>query len=282
MWRMKVYSIIFTVFFCLLFSHIALAEKRVALVIGNSDYQHISKLSNPQNDAILMRETLVKLGFEVEVATNLSQKGMKVAFANFTRKLKSYGRDTIALVFYAGHGTQVEGVNYLIPVDAKIEAETDFDIHAFAANDLLASLQKTKNRINIIIFDACRDNPFGLSRSGSRGLAMMRAPEGSLISFSSAPGRTAQDGKGENSPFSAALARHILTPGITFERVLKRVGKDVRKVTNNRQRPWWNRDIYDDLYLNPAKASSVENNNKLKDECSGPDKPLTCLGFKRN
>lgn len=243
----------------------AQAEKRVALVIGNSAYQHIGKLQNPANDADLMERTLKQLGFEVIVAKDVTQSGMKLAISQYARKVNSYGTDTIGLVFYAGHGVQVDGLNYLIPVDAKITSEAEVSIWAFPANDLLYAMGKLGNRVNIIVFDACRNNPYRrLFRSATSGLASMVAPQGSFIAFSAQPGAVAADGTGKNSPFTQSLAKHLLTRQLKIDDVLKRVGRDVYRSTRKKQRPWLQTDIYEELCLAGACGSTGKSNKELE------------------
>ena len=224
-------------------------QSRVALVIGNSAYEHTTTLKNPRNDAILFGSTLEKLGFEVILETDLSLKAMQRAMRTYLAKLDAGGEDAVGLVYYAGHGLQVEGINYLVPVDAKIEREGDVAIETVSASKLLSGLRLAKNNLNIIILDACRNNPYrGFSRSSSRGLARLDAPKGSYIVFATAPGDIAADGAGDNSPFTTALSQYMSTPGLNVEQIIKRVGRSVSKVTNGRQRPWLSSSVYDDFF----------------------------------
>ena len=204
------------------------AEKRVALVIGNSAYKHTRPLANPENDAKLIASVLSKQGFEVLQHTNLSYKAMKHAVRDFTSRLEAYGKDTVGFFYYAGHGIRVGGNNYLIPIDAKIETEAHIDIEDINSTSIMSALKIASNRPNIIVLDACRNNPYrGKFRSSARGLARMDAPIGSLIAYSTAPGEVALDGDGANSPYATALADVIAKPGLKIEEVFKRVRERV-------------------------------------------------------
>lgn len=239
-----------TVCLMLISLNVAMAQQsRVALVIGNSSYAHTTSLKNPKNDAVLFGGTLEKLGFEVILATDLGLKAMQRAIRTYLAKLDAGGEDAVGLVYYAGHGLQVEGVNYLVPVDAKIEREGDVAIETISASQLLSGLRLAKNNLNIIILDACRNNPYrGFSRGASRGLARLDAPKGSYIVFATAPGDVAADGADDNSPFTTALSQYMATPGLNVEQIIKRVGRSVSKVTDGRQRPWLSSSVYEDFF----------------------------------
>ena len=217
-----------------------LAEKRIALVIGNGAYgKAIGALPNPPNDARLMARSLRSIGFEVIEHINIDQKAMKRAISRFGKALSTAGKDAVGLFYYAGHGVQVDGANYLVPLKVNIETEADVDIEAVSANGVLGQMAYADNRLNIIIMDACRNNPFKRGfRSVSRGLARMNASRGTLIAYATAPGDVAADGKGGNSPYTAALSKVILTPGLTVERVFKEVRNQVVAITNSAQVPW--------------------------------------------
>jgi uncharacterized caspase-like protein len=229
----------------------ALAEKRIALVIGNSDYT-FAPLSNPKNDASLMTETLKGLGFEVITAINATQKGMKKSIKSFGKKLNSAGQDGVGLFYYAGHGVQVNGANFLIPTDAQIETEADVDIDAINAQSVLSMMEYSGARLSFVIMDACRNNPFKRSfRSGARGLAKMEAPTGSLIAYATAPGDVASDGTGNNSPYTTALVQKMNTPGLSVERMFREVRNSVRSETKNSQTPWESSSLTGgDFYFN--------------------------------
>lgn len=212
---------------------------RVALVIGNGTYPKVGSLRNPPNDARLMAGTLRQLGFDVIERIDADQKTMKRAVKAFGNKLEQAGKDAIGLFYYAGHGVQVGGVNYMIPVNVDIEDEADVDIEAVSANAVQGNMAFAGNRLNIIILDACRNNPFKRSfRAAGRGLAEMNATKGTLIAYATAPGDVAADGGGANSPYTDALSRAMLTPGVTVERAFKQARNNVVAATNGNQVPW--------------------------------------------
>jgi uncharacterized caspase-like protein len=220
-------------------THALPSEKRVALVIGNGAYPNVGELPNPPNDAKLMAKTLRALDFDVIERVNAGQKDMKRAIKLFGEKLEAAGKDAVGLFYFAGHGVQVRGVNYLIPVNVEIEDEGDVDIEAVSATAVQDQMRYAGNRLNLIVMDACRNNPFKRSfRSASRGLARMDATKGTLIAYATSPGDVAADGSGENSPYTEALSKALLTPGLTVERVFKEVRNSVVAATNNRQVPW--------------------------------------------
>ena len=205
------------------------ASKRIALVIGNADYgADIGTLGNPINDAELVGDGLRKVGFDVMVVEDADQNEMKRAIAEFGKRLFAAGKDTIGLFYYAGHGIQVRGTNYLIPINAKIESEQDVDIEAVAAETVLRQMDFADSQLNIIVLDACRNNPLARSaRSNSRGLARMDAPTGSFIAYSTAPGAVALDGSSRNSPFAEAFAKELQQPGAEISETFRKVRTSV-------------------------------------------------------
>ncbi len=214
------------------------AKNRVALVIGNAAYKR-SALANPVNDAKLMAERLKAQGFEVSASFDAGQSGMKRAVQTFAASLRERGKDAVAFIFYAGHGVQVKGENYLIPVDEQIKSEADVDIDAVSLSSIMSMLENTQTQLAIVVLDACRDNPFGYARGGLRGLARVDAPSGSLVAFSTAPGKAALDGPDDgNSHYTAALAQAMAEPGLKIEEVFKRVRIAVREKTKGEQTPW--------------------------------------------
>lgn len=228
-------------------------EARTALVIGNAAYDR-GPLRNPVNDADSMSEMLTETGFEVRTHTDVSQKEMKRAVRDFGRKIRGSGG--VGLFFYAGHGMQVNGKNYLIPVDAKIESEEDVDIEAVTVNAVLAQMDAADNRLNIVVLDACRNNPFARAyRSSSRGLALMDAPQGTLIAYATAPGAVADDGDGTNGIFTAALLRHARTKGAGIEEVFKAARVDVRRATDSAQTPWESSSLTGHFYFVPDESA---------------------------
>lgn len=225
------------------------AEKKLALLVGNATYQK-SPLKNPVNDARSMEIALKELGFDVMKYENLDQNGLKRAMDDFGQKLKTY---QVGLFFYAGHGLQVKGNNYLVPVNANIQEETDVELECVDAGRLLTRMETAGSRVNIVIMDACRDNPFERSWSRStkgNGLASMDAPIGSIVCYSTAPGKTASDGSGTNGLYTQELLKHLKTPNLTLEEVFKRVRIGVITESNKQQLPWESSSLTGDFYFN--------------------------------
>jgi len=222
-------------------------KERLALVIGNASYTE-GPLRNPVNDSRLIADTLRKVGFEVLEYENMSQREMKRAIRTFGDKLDGLSEDAVGLVYYSGHGIQADNTNYLIPVDAKISSEADLDIEAVSASSILKQMEFARNGLNIVILDACRNNPYGRSfRSASKGLARMDAPVGSIVAYATSPGNVAYDGSGNNSPYTKALAEAILEEGLKIEELLKRVRILVAEDTNNKQIPWESSSLIGDF-----------------------------------
>lgn len=217
------------------------AEHRIALVIGNAAYAD-TPLANPVNDATDMAAKLQTLGFAVQLETDATLRTMQNDVRSFTGKITS--ADTVALFYYSGHGIQYEGQNYLVPVGSDIQAVDELPSTAFNVDFLYNKLQNTAAGTNIIILDACRNNPFkGFSRSAERGLTVtIRQPSSSVIVYSTAPGQTARDGDGRNGTFTAALLRHMTDPE-DIELMLRSVRDEVNKETNGEQIPWTNSSL---------------------------------------
>jgi hypothetical protein len=218
----------------------AIAEARIALIIGNAEYSgSLSPLSNPVNDAALMEDTLEAVGFEVISVRDASQKEMKRAIGRFGAAIASGGADVTALFYYAGHGLQVDGTNYLVPVTAEIEQEGDVDLESVPAESVLSQMEHAGAKTSIVILDACRNNPLSRSfRSATRGLARMETPNGSFLAYSTAPGDVAADGDGRNSPFAKALAAEMLKPNQAIEETFRNVRIKVMQETQQKQTPW--------------------------------------------
>ncbi len=230
----------------------AVPEPRVALVIGNSAYS-ATPLKNPENDARLIAETLRSLGFQVIERTNVSQKGMRRLFGDFGDALEDAGPDSVGLFYFSGHGVQVRGANFLIPTDAVIERERDVKIEAVSADEVLSMLSFAENRLNIVILDACRNNPYAQRfKSPGRGLARMDAPRGTMVAYATAPGQVARDGKGTNSPYTAALAAEMRKRGVPVEQMFKQVRVAVMGETKDKQVPWEASSLTGSFYFNPA------------------------------
>jgi len=234
----------------------ALASDRVALVIGNGAYK-TSPLKNPANDARDMAAALKGMGFDVTAITDATLQQMENAVREFGAKLRNGG---VGLFYYAGHGMQVAGENYLIPVDTKIEGEADVKFGALNAGKVLARMEDAGNELNIVALDACRTNPFAKSfRSSEPGLARMDAPKGSLIAYATAPGRVAADsgGTGRNGIYTGFLLQHMHTPGLKIEEILKRVRVDVVRTTADKQVPWESSSLIGDFFFVRAHAGQA-------------------------
>jgi hypothetical protein len=219
----------------------ASADRRVALVIGNSSYKSVTPLNNPKNDARLIADTLRELGFTLvgdSAQLDLDKGGIDRAVQSFGSLL--VGAD-VALFYYSGHGMQVHGANYLVPIDANPKREVDVDFQMLDAKLVLRQMEAAGTKLNLVILDACRNNPFGgrsLRAIEVVGLAQMQAPEGTLISFATQPGAVAQDGTGDDSPYTNALAQTIRKPGLGIFDAFNEVGLAVMQETGNSQQPW--------------------------------------------
>jgi hypothetical protein len=236
----------------------ASAESRIALIIGNSNYARASlRLANPVNDAAAMQRALQQAGFETIVKLNASRLDFYRAVEEFSAKI---GRDpnSVGLFYYAGHGVQSEGVNYLIPVDALIESDADLEADAFDVARVLRGMRAAQNEMNIVILDACRDNPLPRTTRGiERGLARMDAPSGTFIAYAAAPDQSAQDGeKGGNGVFTGELVKAMAEPGLPLEQMFKKVIAGVNADTRGKQRPWSEASLQGDFYFHAAVASA--------------------------
>jgi uncharacterized caspase-like protein len=232
-------------------SSAAHAESRLALVIGESAYRAVPSLPNPANDARAMTKLLTDSGFEVTTASDLSQKEMNQKVGDFTAEIAAKGPDTIALVFYAGHGLQIDGENYLVPVDVDPKREADIPLQAVRLNDILNTLNSVPTKMRILLLDACRNNPFpALNQTVGRGLALVdtkTGAPGTFLSYSTSPGAEAEDGQGSDSPYTSALLTVARTPGLPIEQALKQVRVAVNKATGGRQTPWESSSLTEDF-----------------------------------
>jgi uncharacterized caspase-like protein len=214
-------------------------ESRIALVIGNSAYQANKPLNNPVNDAQAVSQMLNQAGFEVVMAFDLTRDIMKQTVEEFAARVLEKGNNTAAMVYYAGHGVQVDGENYLIPIDAKFSAEEDVSEQGVKLADVVAAIEATQTKVRIVVVDACRNNPFGGSAADDTGgFALVDAPEGALIAYSTSPGTVAFDGLGKHSPYAAAFMRTARTPNLPVEQVFKKVRLLVNDTTDKKQLPW--------------------------------------------
>jgi uncharacterized caspase-like protein len=234
------------------------ASERVALVIGNGAYQNASKLINPTNDAGDVAQALRRIGFEVIEGRDLDKRGMEAKIVEFGNKLDGAGT---ALFFYAGHGMQVGGRNYLVPVDAKLERAGNLTFETIDVSSVLAQMEAPK-RVNLVFLDACRDNPLarsfarslGTSRSAAvgNGLASIQAAVGTMIAYATQPDNVALDGSGRNSPFTTALLKHVATPGLEIRSMMSRVRADVLGLTRDQQTPWDHSSLIGEVVLVPG------------------------------
>lgn len=235
-------------------------QTKLALVIGNAAYKE-APLLNPANDAQAMAIKLQELGFTVIKKENAGREEMLKAVRDFGNQLKAKA-DSVGLFYYAGHGIQSKGNNYLVPVDADIASEDELASRAYNVNEVLEKMDSAKNPINIVILDACRNNPFGRSfRSSAKGLAQVEAVQGTYIAYATAPGKTASDGTGRNGLYTESLLKALSQPGLKLEEVFKKVAYEVSERSGKEQTPWGLSSLLGDFYFNPTeeqKKLSVE------------------------
>jgi uncharacterized caspase-like protein len=228
----------------------AAAQARLALVIGQSAYRAVPELPNAANDARGMAELLGNAGFSVTAAPNLAQNEMRAAISDFAGKVSASGADTIALVFFAGHGLQIDGENYLVPVDLDPRREADIPLQGVRLNDLLNTLGALPTRARIFMLDACRNNPFPALGGAGHGLAIVdtrAGAPGTFISYSTSPGAEAEDGSGADSPYTTAALTIAKEPNLPIEEVFKRIRVAVAQATNGRQIPWESSSLTSDF-----------------------------------
>ena len=249
----------------------AVAEQRLALVIGNGSYRD-APLLNPVNDARAMAAALRDAGFSVIGSENASHLEMLDLIREFGDRLKNQGG--VGLFYFAGHGMQIKGRNYLIPVGSQIEREDEVTTQAVDASQVLDKMESAANRLNILILDACRNNPFARSfRSNQQGLAQMDAPLGTLVAFATAPGAVASDGESGNGLYTSHLLRAIRQPDVKLEDVFKRVRANVLRDSQHRQVPWEATSLVGDFYFHGSPESVALANTKARDDRSEA-KPL--------
>ncbi len=233
----------------------AIAATRIALVIGNGTYS-TAPLKNPVNDATDMAAELKKCGFDVTLKINANHRTMEKSIRKFGKKIRN---GKVGLFYYAGHGIQINTQNYLIPIGSEIESEGDVKFEAVNAGLVLAKMEDARNDLNIVILDACRNNPFERSfRSSYSGLAPMDAPKGSLVAYSTAPGSVAADGDGRNGIYTSYFLENIRKPGLTVEQVLKNVRVAVVSETSSKQIPWEASSLMGDFYFRPLKKTTMQ------------------------
>ncbi len=244
---------------------------RIALVIGNSAYPGANSLANPRNDAIAIAKALRDLNFTVIEGTDLDKRKMEGKIREFNRMLGQSDNQPLALVYYAGHGIQVDGRNYLIPIDAKLERTTDLQLDAIDIELVLNQMASQTTCANIVLLDACRNNPFaerfytalnktrGISTTRSQGLApIVGKIRETYIVFAAEANALADDGTGQNSPFAEALLKNIYSAGLDFQLMMRNVRNDVTKFTKERQRPTEYGDITKSIVMLPKPAPSAD------------------------
>jgi Caspase domain/Sulfatase-modifying factor enzyme 1 len=225
-------------------------SNKYALVIGNSRYAS-SPLKNPVNDAHAISLSFQRLGFQVDERTNLDYRSLNDAVESFGKHLK---KDGVAVFYYAGHGVQVNGENYLVPVDADIQTESEIKFKTVNVGALLEKMNDANSNTNIIILDACRNNPFIRSSSrskGQSGLASIDAPSDTFIAYSTAPNKTADDGNGANGLYTAELIKVLESPGLTLEQIFKKAAKSVKEKSGSKQMPWIASNLSEDFWFIP-------------------------------
>lgn len=224
-------------------------EKRLALLIGCSEYEYAGKLVNPINDADGIEIKLKKLGFDVIKKINPTLREMKIIIDDFGIELENYD---VGLFYFAGHGVQVKGRNYLIPVDANLRYERSVEYDCIEANRILLHMENVNNKVNIMILDACRNNPFERSWGrgiNGRGLAVMNAPIGSIIGYSTSPGKTASDGSGKNGLYTGVLIEELDNQSVSITEMFQKVRKKVMEMSQREQIPWESTSLTDNFYM---------------------------------
>ncbi len=231
------------------------AEKRVALVIGVKDYQFVPQLQNTLNDAMDMSASLKAKGFQVvEVYNPKTKRQMQDAIIKYFQLLKG---NAVGMVYYSGHGLQVDGMNYLVPVMADPKIKADLEDQCLNMDYVMSAIAEAGNALNIFVLDACRNNPFkGFTRSTEKGLTMVAAPRGSYIVYATKPGSVASDGNGRNGLFTSKLLKHMNASGLNIEQVFKKVAADVSVDSDNDQRPWIASDYTGDFFFTPGSGSN--------------------------
>lgn len=239
-------------------SGIARAEPRIALVVGNGAYGTVTPLDNPIADANAVAETLEARGFSVTLLTDADQVTFNRAIAQFGRDLRSGGNETTGLFYYAGHAVQSFGANYLLPTDVALTDAADLGLVAVRADAILRQMASAANRANIVILDACRNNPFSnIPDMNDNGLAEMKAPTGTFMAYSTAPGSVALDGTGDNSPFTEAMVAEMQVPGQNIEQMFKQVRARVLEASHDQQTPWDTSSLTTEIQFTPGTEDTA-------------------------
>src|ERR1700722_6363113 len=264
-WIMRFWIAAMSVAALLFSGDTALADKRVAFVVGNGAYRNVPQLPNPAVDAQAMARVLRNVGFDVVEGSNLTRDKMTEKLLDFGKRAE--GAD-VAVFFYAGHGIAVNGTNYLLPVDADLKSEMDVKLGAAINVDLTLEQTMADAKVKLVFLDACRDNPFAArirsakatrSVAVNSGLAEMKSGEGTLLAFATGPGQTALDGDvGNHSPFTRALISNIAAPGVEIQQAMTRVRAQVNEETNKNQLPWGHTDLIGSVYLNPVAGAAEQ------------------------
>lgn len=261
---MKIQYMVALTLVLLLSADAVFGEKREALVIGNAAYAD-GPLRNPVNDAKDMEKALLGYGFSVVSAYNADRRQMRDVIRTFGERIRQGG---VGLFYYAGHGLQVDGENYLVPIGTRVFAEDEVEDECLRASSVLRKMETAGNRLNIIILDACRNNPFARKfRSTSRGLARMDAPSGSILAYATAPGKTAADGEGRNGLYTEKLLHYMKTPDLEIGQLFRKVRQGVMEESGNRQVPWESSSLTGNFYFLPEEGAASE---KSREEV--PDK----------
>lgn len=225
-------------------------QRKIALVVGCGRYEHEGYLGNPLNDAIGVKESLESLGFDVMHIENPSLKDLKIGIDDFGAELEKYN---VGLFYFAGHGIQVKGLNYLVPADANLKNERTVEYDCVQVDRILSHMESAKTTVNLLILDACRNNPFERNWGrdlSQRGLAVMDAPKGSLIAYSTSPGKTASDGEGKNGLYTGELIAEIKSADLTVNQLFQKVRKSVMEKSKDKQVPWESTSLTADFYFN--------------------------------
>ena len=265
MWKYRILWALFCLMTILLSppnSSFSAQERRTALVIGNATYRS-APLQNPSNDARDMANALKDLGFEVILKVNAGRREMDTAVEEFYQNLN---RARVGLFYYAGHGMQIDGHNYLLPVDARIKSSADVKYRAVRAGWVLAKMEDSGTKVNIVVLDACRENPFRGLRGMDRGLAPIQSVRGSFIAYSTSPGSVARDGTGRNGVYTTYLLKNIDSPGLTVEEVFREVRKGVAEETNYEQIPWDSSSLMGAFYMAGRGSEDDKEQSRFEQE----------------
>lgn len=277
-WRLMVGLLFIGVYNC--WDTVALAaDPMSALVIGNGAYAQVP-LKNPVNDAEDMSRALTDYGFSVTTRINANRREMRQAIREFGKRIKRGG---VGLFFYAGHGIQVNGENYLVPIGARVLNEDEVEDECLKASSVLRKMDTAENRLNIIILDACRNNPFARSfRSSQMGLARMDAPAGSILGYATGPGSVAADGSARNGLYTSRLLKWMQTPDLEIGQLFRKVRVDVMAASDGRQVPWESSSLTGEFYFKRSSTPAPSKVPKTKPKTKPEPQPTTARGLQFN